>query len=1281
MKVPVFPHNETARLQALHELAVLDTPPEERFDRLTRLAKQFFDTPIALISLVDSERQWFKSKQGLDACETPRNIAFCAHAILDDDILYVPDAQKDERFADNPAVSGPPNVRFYAGYPLTTPEGFRIGTLCIVDTKPREFTAEQLQVLQDLGKCVEDELLQARVQKMAHSFNDQEVYLRAVLDTVHDGIISIDSNGIIQTVNPSTSILFGYEPEEMIGRNVRILMPTDQARRHDNYIRNYLSSGEGKIIGIGRELMGRRKDGSTFPIVLEVRPMQQQTGHAHFVGIVRDIESRKLAERSYQRARDRLNHFLSVTPGVIFACRNDKNYTISFVSDNAIKVMGYSSDEFLNNREFWQTHLHPEDKDWVFEQLQLLNENYAITCTFRMRHAQDNYRWLKASLHLLSQPDNKENEIVGMLTDITNEKRIQDEISQSHRLLDAISRAQAQFISDADTHAVFEELLKDLLQLSESEFGFIAEVYYTPEGVPYLKSHAITNIAWDDDTRKLYNMYAQSGLEFRNLNSLFGEVLKTGKPVITNDARNDSRRSGLPNGHPPMMNFLGQPFFLGEQLIGVLGIANRSAGYNEKLASFLNPLLRTCAKMIEALRNENERKKTVRELNRFKHTLDQTLDMIFIFDAETLKFEYLNDGAVHSMGYTRDELLQMTPYDIKPQLTRTNFIEKIRPLKDGEKSSLNFETIHQRKDGSEFPVEIFLQLVHEQTDELRYIAIVRDISERRQAEQDTRMYTSTLERLHSINTNVKLDHSGRILAILQLGCEVFGLPRGVVSQIHGNLYHIKYAVGNESAANSNDKITLENTYCSHTLQLGQPLGINHVANSHFSEYPAYQQSGIEAYLGTPLFTGSTPYGSLNFTSTTPLDHPFNAHHYSLIQLFSQWIGNILEEDRIRSELSNVNSLRKAILDSANFSIISTDTDGIIKTFNKGAQRMLGYSEVEIINKVTPAIIHVTDEVVARAKSLSQELGKPINPGFEVFVAKSRLGIADESEWTYIRKDGSRFPVLLSVTALRDKNNNITGFLGIGSDITERKRMDRMKNEFISTVSHELRTPLTSIRGALTLVLNKSAGDLSPKVLNMLQTASRNSERLSLLINDILDLEKIETGRLEFDFREIDLVNAARQALEANEAYALQHNIKIHLNTECDHAIVMADNHRLQQVFANLISNAVKFSHAGGEVVISISRRNDKYHISVLDQGRGIPLAFHDRIFQRFAQADSSDTREKGGTGLGLSITRAIIERLDGKIDFNSREGVGTEFYFDLPVFTSSEHSITTITSS
>ncbi|MFC5523262.1 ATP-binding protein [Polaromonas jejuensis] len=243
---------------------------------------------------------------------------------------------------------------------------------------------------------------------------------------------------------------------------------------------------------------------------------------------------------------------------------------------------------------------------------------------------------------------------------------------------------------------------------------------------------------------------------------------------------------------------------------------------------------------------------------------------------------------------------------------------------------------------------------------------------------------------------------------------------------------------------------------------------------------------------------------------------------------------------------------------------------------------------------------------------------------------------------------------------------VVGLYSLGTDVTELKRIDRMKSEFISTVSHELRTPLTSIRGSLGLVTGGVAGELPAKAKNLVGIATHSCERLIRLINDILDSEKIESGKMRFELQQVKLQPLLAQALTANQGFAGQYNVELALDAPADAVMVNVDSDRLTQVVTNLLSNAVKFSPPASCVHIRLLCSNGRIRVEVADSGPGIPEAFRERIFQKFSQADSSDTRQKGGTGLGLNISRAIVEHMGGNMGFTTEVGVGTVFFFELP---------------
>ncbi|MDD2332148.1 MAG: response regulator [Candidatus Cloacimonetes bacterium] len=265
-------------------------------------------------------------------------------------------------------------------------------------------------------------------------------------------------------------------------------------------------------------------------------------------------------------------------------------------------------------------------------------------------------------------------------------------------------------------------------------------------------------------------------------------------------------------------------------------------------------------------------------------------------------------------------------------------------------------------------------------------------------------------------------------------------------------------------------------------------------------------------------------------------------------------------------------------------------------------------------------------------------------------------------------DNRIMPSIVRANYISDNEGNPIGILFIAMDISERKKAEKIKNEFISTVSHELRTPLTSIRGSLGLIRGGIAGELPAQIKKLIDIAYSNSERLIHLINDILDIEKIEAGGMEFHIEQTEVLPLVEKTIALLKDYGAQYDVKIELRNKLPEIKSTIDPDRFEQVMNNLISNACKFSRSGGIVYVDMEKTpENKLRVSVIDQGIGIPEEFKGRIFKKFAQVDSSDSRSKGGTGLGLSISKAIIERFSGTIDYHSVPELGTTFCFDLPI--------------
>ncbi len=386
------------------------------------------------------------------------------------------------------------------------------------------------------------------------------------------------------------------------------------------------------------------------------------------------------------------------------------------------------------------------------------------------------------------------------------------------------------------------------------------------------------------------------------------------------------------------------------------------------------------------------------------------------------------------------------------------------------------------------------------------------------------------------------------------------------------------------------------------------------------------------------------------------------------------------------------ALQNAIFNSANFSSIATDAQGVIQIFNVGAERMLGYTAAEVMNKITPADISDPQEVVARAKALSLELDTPITPGFEALVFKASRGIEDIYELTYLCKDGSRLPAVVSVTALRDQRGTIIGYLLIGTDNrarraaeVERERLDQVlrdkntelesaraladkanlaKSDFLSGMSHELRSPLNAILGFAQL-LESGTPLPNPSQKASIDQILRAGWYLLELINEVLDLALIESGRVSLSCEPVSLSEVLTDCQTLIAPLAQRKEIALHYPALPGNPFVRADRTRLKQVLINLLSNAIKYNRHGGSVYVTCSERAaSQMRISVQDTGDGLSADKIAELFQPFNRLGKQNSNEEG-TGIGLVVSKRLVEQMGGAIGVSSTEGAGSVFWIEL----------------
>ncbi len=404
------------------------------------------------------------------------------------------------------------------------------------------------------------------------------------------------------------------------------------------------------------------------------------------------------------------------------------------------------------------------------------------------------------------------------------------------------------------------------------------------------------------------------------------------------------------------------------------------------------------------------------------------------------------------------------------------------------------------------------------------------------------------------------------------------------------------------------------------------------------------EAGMVSFAGYPLILRQRVVGVLAMFADHRLTPATLEALRSGVGQIALGIGRVRAGEALAASEARARSIMDHMLDG----LIIVDGKHCVRSVNPAGEALFGYAPGELVGKHLSLLI-------------------PETPGAatgEFFVAARERALGKPTEWEGKRKSGVVFPFELALFEFWTSEGRF--FAGTVKDISERREVDRLKREFVSTVSHELRTPLTSIRGALSLVASGAAGPMPPQAGGLLDIALKNSERLTRLVNDILDLEKIESGHLEFRIEELELEPLLVAGIAANRSYADQYGVNLVLENDAPGARVSADADRLMQVMANLLSNAIKYSPRGADVCLRALRRNRNVRLEIVDRGPGIPEEFRSRIFSRFQQADSSDTRVKGGSGLGLAISRLIAEKLGGEIGFETKRGTGTTFWVDLP---------------
>ncbi len=502
---------------------------------------------------------------------------------------------------------------------------------------------------------------------------------------------------------------------------------------------------------------------------------------------------------------------------------------------------------------------------------------------------------------------------------------------------------------------------------------------------------------------------------------------------------------------------------------------------------------------------------------------------------------------------------------------------------------------------------------------------------------------NALRQLFFLSLDPLIEMDDKISRLLQLGCDVLGLPLGIVSRIKGPDYEVQYTAGPDWAPEPGSRFEVSKTYCTHTLLADDVRYFHHAGVSEIASHPCYMDFGLESYIGVPLRVGPERVGTLNF-SGPDARNPFTSKEIELVGLFGRWLGQEWLKWNTAKELAEQTMLLNSVIEAVPDAIIVSDGDRQIQMVNAATERLFGFSRNELIGRNTSILYPRFEEYEQQGERVYRSaMKKPV----------------DRFEMSMRKRDGSTFDSEVFVAPLHNESNTPLGLVGVARDISDRKALDRARNELIATVSHELRTPIASVNGALKL-LAVERGNLTVKMQKMLASALRNADRLTQLVEDILDFEKLGAKSDTAETSDVDLSFLVQRAIEDIRPFASERDVTvIAVKNDTAGGSIQGDESRLLQVMSNLLSNAVKASPPGSSVEAGTT--TDGLGFWIRDHGDGIPRSMQKTLFDRFSRAPGSYTKGQSGTGLGMSIVKSIVDHFGGEIQIETSDGEGTTF--------------------
>lgn len=1058
MKAPL-PSNEAARLEALSKYEILDTAMESVFDDLTRLAAYICEVPTAIISIVDRDRQWFKSKVGLQICETSRDDSLCAHAILQVNPLIIPDTKQDERFANNALVTGDPHIRFYAGVPLIDPDGFALGTLCLIDYIPRQLSKDQQNALVVLSRQVMTQLSLRRnvlalresntQRQLAYAAMQQMVkFQKAILDGANYSIISTTRNGIIKTVNAAAERWLGYTATELIGQTPALFHDATEIAQ---YARE-LSQEMGTLIEPGFEVFAAkarcgqaderewtyiRSDGSRFAVLLSVTALRDTYDNiTGFISIAKDISDRILVQEALKKSEQKLALHFQQTPVAVVEW--NLNFEITNWNRSAETIFGYTATEAIGN------------------------------------HA------------------------AGLLVPLSARSDVDQVMNQLLR--------QA-----GGTHNINENITKDGKTI-------ICEWFNTPLVDSYGDVVGVASIAQDISDR-----------------------------------------------------------FIAEKAL-----------------------------------HESEKK--------YRTVVDNVKEVVFQTDATGL-WTFLNPAWTEITEFTIDQSLGTTFLDYIHERDRAYNLELFQLLIQGKKEYCRHEVRYLTKYGGYRWIEVYVCLTLDDNGNiLGTSGTLQDITENKQAaaslKESEKLFKAVFDQAFQFIG--LLTHDGVLLEMNQVSLDFGGVT-------------LKEVVGQPF---------WETPWWRHSL----------VAQAQLKEAIYQARIGNFIRYEVEIVSKGDTKIIVDF-SIKPITDELGKVVLLLLE------GRDITESKqteiaLRSSLATNRALINALPDL----MFRISADGTFVNFKASKTHPVPLPPEEFLGKkvceimpldVAQLTMNGIENAIATGNLQVFECQMSIDN--KIYYYETRIAVSAENEVMVI---------------VRDITKRKQAEIEIRNSLETEKHLSELKSRFVTMTSHEFRTPLTTILSSAELIEDFGTIWSNEKKHLHLNRIKANVKHMTQLLEDVMLIGKAEVGKLDCHLTRFEVVQFCRDLVdEIHPNNISNHQIAFVSQISTFHAYL--DEKLLRHILTNLLSNAVKYSPHGGTINFNLGCRKEEVSFQIQDRGIGIPSTELERLFSSFYRA--SNVGNISGTGLGLAIVKKAVDLHQGKIAIKSEVGVGTTFLVSIPL--------------